>query len=196
MLFDEPLKFVRPVDRLVATQIDLFRKDATTTIKTEFQADYLKFFSESLKSFGTITGGGTRDLKDVVGGVRTGDLVLDNLARDVEFKTSRAEEARKTLAGAQNDAQRAAAEAEFTRTQGELAEAIAVTSKHIVENRVDVSTGAAAEVGGLLGNGATLVVDAQANKKLGQSLNTLGGRAEGSQQVLIGNLKRFGRITG
>ena len=196
VLFDEPFKFVRPIDRVVATQIDVFKRDATTTIKTEFQADYLKFFSESLKSFGTITGGGTRDLRGEVGGVRTGDVLLDNYARDVELKMSAAAEARKTLAGPLTDAQRTAAEVNFTRAQGELADAIAVTSKHIVENRVDVSTGAAADVGGLLGSGATLVVDRQASKKLGQSLNTLGGRAEGSQQVLIGNLKRFGRITG
>lgn len=194
LLLDEPLKFVRPVDRLVATQFDAFKRDATTTLKTEFQADYLKFFSESLKSFGTITGG-TRTLTPEVRGA-TGDLRLDSLTRRVELKLAETEETRKTLAGAQTDEQRAAAEADFKKSQDELADLIGETSRHIVENKVDVTSGAAAEVGNLLGSGATQVVDAQASTRLGQTLTTLGTRAEGSQQVLIGNLQRFGRIRG
>ena len=125
--------------------------------------------------------------------VKTGDLLLDHLVRDVSAKQARVQELT-DLAG-QPDLQGDVREQVMARlkdAQVELATAVGDVTTRVVTQKVDVTTGGAADISSVLTGSLGMIRDKAAIEQLSGKLVALEDGASGSQRVLVGNLRLIG----
>lgn len=120
-----PIKVVKPIDAV----LDDFRV-AKILPELKIQENYSKFFRESLGSLGDVLK--NTSFQSAAGGkYATGDLLLDQLLADVDSKKAQVQ----GLRDIRNDdrlsaASRAKVEEQIKRLEGELADAVAATTRH------------------------------------------------------------------
>lgn len=207
----EPIKVVRPVDLLVdslvseqvSSKFGLARDELAATVKAS-QAEVTKQLATQSASVEGLVKGvfSTRaatgaDVALPGKTVATGNTVLDEMVRDVDYKRQKVQVlVELNSRGDLDEASRAQAQTLLAKAQAELGEAVADTTEQVVASKVDTSTGAAAGVASVLANGTMYVTDEKAAGTLGTRLAGLKAGSTGTQTVLITNLQSFGRIRG
>ena len=207
----EPIKVVRPVDLLVdslvseqvSSKFGIARDELAATVKAS-QAEVTKQLATQSASVEGLVKGvfSTRaatgaDVALPGKTVATGNTVLDEMVRDVDYKRQKVQAlVELNSRGDLDEASRTQAQTLLAKAQAELGEAVADTTEQVVASKVDTSTGAAAGVASVLANGTMYVTDEKAAGTLGTRLAGLKAGSTGTQTVLITNLQSFGRIRG
>lgn len=185
VIIDKGLRVVPSIAKLL--------DDRFVNVRAEFQKD-LTVQSASIE--GLVKGAFVQ--KSVVAttpgkDVKTGDLLLDQLVRDVGARQARVQElndlasqpaltgeAREQVLGKLKDA------------QTDLATAVGEATTRVVTQKVDVTSGGAAEATQVLSGSIGLIRDEAAVAQLGTQLGQLDTGATGPQKVLVGNLRLIG----
>lgn len=205
----EPIKVVRPVDLVVGSLVtesvtsrfEVARQQLDATVKAG-QAEVTKQLANQTASVEGLVKGvfSTRAAtgSDVVlpgKTVATGDTVLDQMVRDVDYKRQQVQTlVELTSRGDLTETSRTQAQAMLAKAQAELGSAVADTTEHVVKQGVDTTTGTTAGVASILATGTMYVTDTTAASTLGTRLDTLKTGSTGTQTVLITNLQSFGRL--
>ncbi|MBS0357146.1 MAG: hypothetical protein JSR83_24945 [Proteobacteria bacterium] len=204
-----PIKVVRPVDLLVntlvstvvSTQFDAARQALAADLKAVQTDIRAKLDTQTANVEGLVKGAfstkdataaGTVGLKTVA----TGDVVLDQMVKDVEYKRQTVQSLVDMVSqGNLSDDNLKQAQAMLSKAQTELGDAVADTTTRVVTQKVDTSTGAAAGVASVLANSTVYVTDAAVAANLGNKLEALkGSAAVPAQAVLISNLQNLNRL--
>ncbi len=205
----DPIKVIRPMDLVVSTLVGSAVASRFETAKGELAAD-LKAVQTDLKSKletqsasieGLVKGAfSTREATAAATlpgkGIATGDAVLDQLVKDVDYRRQRVQSlVELTSRGDLSEASRTQALTLLAKAQSELGDSVAETTAHVVTQQVDTSTGAASGVASILANSTVYVTDAAAADSLRNRLETLNSDQIGSPQAaLIGNLQSLNRL--
>nr|MBP6252294.1 hypothetical protein [Rubrivivax sp.] len=205
----DPIKVIRPMDLVVSTLVGSAVASRFETAKGELDAD-LKAVQTDLKSKletqsasieGLVKGAfSTREATAAATlpgkGIATGDAVLDQLVKDVDYRRQRVQSlVELTSRGDLSEASHTQALTLLAKAQTELGDSVAETTAHVVTQQVDTSTGAASGVASILANSTVYVTDAAAADSLRNRLETLNSDQIGSPQAaLIGNLQSLNRL--
>jgi hypothetical protein len=206
----DPIKVIRPVDLVVSTLVGTAVSSRFDTARIELAAD-LKAVQSDLRSrletqSANIDGlvRGAFSTKEATGAVvlpgktiATGDAVLDQLVKDVEYKRQKVQTlVELSSQGNLSEESRSQAQALLIKAQSELGDSVAETTEHVVTQKVDTSAGAAVGVASVLANSTVYITNSAAASSLGSKLETLKtGATSSSQTVLIGNLQNLNRLT-
>jgi len=185
VIIDKGLRVVPPLGKLI--------EDRFVGVRAEVQKELI---TQTANIEGLVKGAFVqKNVTTVLPGkdVRTGDLLLDQLVRDVAGRQTRVQEltelaSRADLAG---DA-REQVLAKLKQAQTDLAGAVGEATARVVTQKIDVASGGAAEVAQVLSGSVGLIRDEAAAKLLGSQLGKLDGNAAGAQKVLVGNLRLIG----
>lgn len=129
-------------------------------------------------------------------GVVTGDLLLDELVRDVDITRQKVDALRDIVARPDITPEvRKQADERLKAAQGELAIAVSDATDRVVAQNVDVGSAGATEATRVLTSGVGAIRDDAATATLKTNLDRIEGRAtSGAQKGLVGRLKTFGGI--
>lgn len=204
-----PIKVIRPVDLVVNTLVgtvvgskfdaarealaaDLKAVQTDIRAKLETQTANVEGLVKGAFSTKDATAAGSLGLKTIA----TGDAVLDQMVKDVEYKRQKVQ-GLVDLVSQGNLAEDSLKEAQslLSKAQGELGDAIADTTTRVVSQQVDTTTGAAAGVASVLANSTVYVTNATVAANLGDKLEALKDSAAApTQTVLISNLQNLSRL--
>ena len=206
----DPIKVIRPVDLVVSTLVGSAVTSRFDSARSELAADLkavqsdlrIKLETQSASIEGLVKGAFSTKEATAAGvvlpgkTVATGDALLDQMVRDVEYKRQKVQTlVELSSQGDLSEASRSQAQAQLVKAQAELGDSVAETTQHVVTQKVDTSTGAAAGVASVLANSTVYITDATAASSLGSKLETLKtGTVGTSQTVLIGNLQNLNRL--
>lgn len=208
----DPIKVIRPIDLKIDTLVGKVVGAKFDTAKLELDASFkavqtdikARLDNQTASVEGLVKGAfSTRDATAagvVLPGkvVATGDALLDELVKDVEYKRQKVQSlVELTSRGDLSDDSRTQAQALLVKAQAELGESVATTTERVVTQKVDTSTGSAAGVASVLATGAVMVTDTAAAATLGSRLDTLktGTTAlAGTQLSLLNNLQTVARL--
>ena len=206
----DPIKVIRPVDLVVSTLVGSAVTSRFDSARNELAADLkavqsdlrIKLETQSASIEGLVKGAFSTKEATAAGvvlpgkTVATGDALLDQMVRDVEYKRQKVQTlVELSSQGDLSEASRSQAQAQLVKAQAELGDSVAETTQHVVTQKVDTSTGAAAGVASVLANSTVYITDATAASSLGSKLETLKtGTVGTSQTVLIGNLQNLNRL--
>lgn len=214
-IFEEypPVRFVTPVARLVkdmvgglvdttvSTRFETASKELAAAVQNSQEEVRRQLATQSANIEGLVKGAfSTKDVTAAVvlpgRTIATGDALLDQMVRDVEYKRQKVQTlVELSSQGNLSEASRSQAQAQLVKAQAELGDSVAETTQHVVTQKVDTSTGAAAGVASVLANSTVYITDATAASSLGSKLETLKtGTVGTSQTVLIGNLQNLNRL--
>lgn len=185
VIIDRGLRVIPSVSKLIDDRFVFVRDDVKKELFAQTQnIEGLVKGAFVQKSVTTVLPG--RDVK-------TGDLLLDQLVRDVGGKQARVQELNDLASqpGLPGDV-REQVLGKLKDAQVELASAVGEATTRVVTQKVDVSTGGAAEVSHVLAGSLGLIRDEGAVKQLGTQLGKLDTGATGAQKLLVGNLRVIG----
>jgi hypothetical protein len=187
-LVDKGIRVVKPLDlqiedRFVAVRTD-WQKDLVA--QTAGIEGLVKGVTLPSKGAGSVVPGKDFD---------TGDLYLDHMVRDLEYKRRMVDELSglMTQPGLTPEV-RTQVEGDLKRAQGELAGAVGDVTNRVVTERIDVASPAAAEVTQVLNQSLGSIRDTEARSTLDTRLTTLETQATGNQLNLVGNLRKLGGL--
>lgn len=208
----DPIKVIRPVDLVVSTLVGSAVSSKFDTARTELAADLkavqsdlrIKLETQSASIEGLVKGAFSTKEATAAGvvlpgkAIATGDALLDQMVKDVEYKRQKVQTlVELSSQGNLSEESRSQAQAQLVKAQAELGDSVAETTQHVVTQKVDTSTGAAASVASVLANSTVYITDSTAASSLGNKLETLKAGSTGtSQTVLIGNLQNLNRLKG
>jgi hypothetical protein len=206
----DPIKVIRPVDLVLSTLVGSAVTSKFDTARTELAADLkavqsdlrIKLETQSASIEGLVKGAFSTKEATAAGVVlpgrtiATGDALLDQMVKDVEYKRQKVQTlVELSSQGNLSEESRSQAQVQLVKAQAELGDSVAETTQHVVTQKVDTSTGAAASVASVLANSTVYITDASAATALGGKLETLKtGTVGTSQTVLIGNLQNLNRL--
>jgi hypothetical protein len=190
------IRVVRPLDLKVADRVlierEVFQKDVKSVL------DAQKASIDGLVQGAFIP---NNAVKATIGGklglpeVATGDLVLDNQARDMAYKRERVLELQQLLGQPTLDREsRVVVEADLAKAQTELAESVSSVAGGIVAKNVDVTGVVGAALGQQLTGSVALLQDPQAKAGLAQNLKATETKANAAQAVMLNNLRKVGGL--
>jgi hypothetical protein len=185
VIIDKGLRVIPSVAKLI--------DDRFVNVRAEVQKDLL---TQSANIDGLVKGAFVQKSVTTVlqpPDVKTGDLLLDQLVRDVSVRQTRVQDlndlaSRTDLSPDVRDQ----VMSRLKEAQTDLATAVGDATTRVVTQKVDVASGGAADVSQVLTNSLGLIRDPGAVAQLGSQLGKLDTAAAGSQKVLVGNLRVIG----
>lgn len=182
-IIEKPVRVLRPID----LKID----DRFIGVRADFQKDLLVHNAgiEGLLKGVQFQAPTTPPLK----GLSTGDVLLDEIVRDVDFKRLQIDNLRAIAdqPGVTPEV-RGQADARLKKTQDELALAISDAADRVVATNVDVHTSGAAEATKVLTSGVDAIRDTPAKATLVSNLDRIEGVAGVGLKPFLVQLRTFG----
>jgi len=193
-LIDKGIRVLKPVELLI--------DDRFVAVRADWQRDLVKDFATQSASVEGLVKGVTfpRGASGVTGGIdipgrdiATGDRYLDVLVRDMGRKQAKVIELEGLVTQPGLPAEvRTQVEQELTKAQGELAGSVGEVTGRVVDQRLDVTTPAAADVTAALTSSLGSIKDSGVRTALDTRLTTIERGATGTQAGLVGNLRVVG----